>query len=375
MTDDVTHPAHRPDVADLLADRFPGHTMQRLRTADGKYRYIYVSSGVQNSFGLDPDQLMQSETVDHAWVHPEDRQRFIDELERSARDLTPLDTEVRVESPSGTYRWVRSLGQPRRQPDGATIWDGVALDITDRREALEALERALAEARRSEVTEGRFAYIAAQDLAGPLSVLRRAVSDLQSIDLSGAPGIADRVSSLASGFATFEKALFATKDLVASGTTRSNGVAAGPESNLTKRQAEILAQVRRGASNRAIADNLGIAEGCGTEPKPQGVDLAKQAQSSQTMKLLVALQFVQKRPLATLLSASAPPVLNTFLNGNGCLPTHRDCSNEVQPLAVWAQYSKPPISPPQRAMCAGTCLSPSTPVDPRPKDQLCGPSL
>ncbi len=261
MQNTITEPTHRPDVADLLADRFPGHTMQRMRTADGKYRYIYVSSGVKNSFGLNPAELMQAEAVDHAWVHPEDRQRFVDELERSARDLTPLDTEVRVESPGGGYRWVRSLGQPRRQPDGATIWDGVALDITDRREALDALARAMAEARRSEVAEGRVSYIAAQNLVAPLADLRQAVSALQAADVADTAKVAELIAEMATGFAIFEKALFATKGLVTSGAAQPQPAPDAPKPDLTKRQAEILAQIRKGASNRQIAEALGISEG------------------------------------------------------------------------------------------------------------------
>ena len=249
------------DVADLLADRFPGHTMQRMRTADGKYRYIYVSSGVQKSFGLDPASLMQAAEVDHAWVHPDDRQRFVNALEVSARDLTPLDAEVRVESPGGGYRWVRSLGQPRRQPDGATIWDGVALDVTDRREALEALERTLAEARRSEVAEGRFAYIAAQDLAGPLAELRQAIQALQAADLPNNDTLQGRVSDLTARFANFEKALSATKGLVNSGSKSGDTASQSASDSLTKRQREILDQIRLGASNRMIAERLDISEG------------------------------------------------------------------------------------------------------------------
>ncbi|MEM9330766.1 MAG: LuxR C-terminal-related transcriptional regulator [Pseudomonadota bacterium] len=252
-------PSPRPDVADLLADQFPGHTMQRLRTVDGKYRYVYVSSGVVNSFGLDPAQLMQAEEVDHSWVHQDDRKRFVDELERSARELKPLDTEVRVEAPSGGYRWVRSLGQPRRQEDGSTIWDGVALDVTDRREALEALERTLAEARRSEVAEGRFAYIAAQDLSAPLNELRGTVSSLQSADVNSPEQILDLVSKLSVDFANYEKALLATKNLVAANDGKE--VSHQADVRLTKRQSQILAQIREGASNHTIAETLGITEG------------------------------------------------------------------------------------------------------------------
>ncbi|MEM9279867.1 MAG: LuxR C-terminal-related transcriptional regulator [Pseudomonadota bacterium] len=172
-----------------------------------------------------------------------------------------MDTEVRVEAPNGTYRWVRSLGQPRRQVDGSTIWDGVALDVTDRREALEALERTLAEARRSEVAEGRFAYIAAQDLSGPLNALRHSVSSLQNADIKGNAAVENLVASLSTHFADFEKALSATKNLVSSGPDRSVNSQRNTEFKLTKRQTQILGLIREGASNQMIAETLGITEG------------------------------------------------------------------------------------------------------------------
>ncbi|MEM0947232.1 MAG: LuxR C-terminal-related transcriptional regulator [Pseudomonadota bacterium] len=258
---DSNAPIHRPDVADLLADTFPGHTMQRMRTPDGKYRYIYVSSGVEGSFGLNPSQLMQASEVDHAWVHPEDRARFVAELEQSAKDLTPLDTEVRVESPSGGYRWVRSLGKPRRQDDGAVIWDGVALDVTDRREALGALERALAEARRSEVAEGRFNYIAAKDLATPLISLREAVAAISAVDRQDPDLVNTRIAELSDCFGAFEKALLATRGLVLSSQSQDVDEKPAVKRTLTKRQREIFGMVQEGASNREIATQLAISEG------------------------------------------------------------------------------------------------------------------
>ena len=252
------------DVADLLADRFPGHTMQRMRTADGRYRYAYVSSGVQSSFGLDPELLMQADGVDHAWVHPDDRQRFVDELERSARDLTPLDTEVRVETPDGPYRWVRSLGQPRREPDGSVIWDGVALDVTDRREALEALERTLRQVRKDEASEGRFAHIAANDVQRRLSELRLAISALGQAGSGKATDF--EVMHVKEQFRQFEQALEAARDLVQAGNsaeqsaTARTGTPPGFEA-LTRRQREIMELVAGGASNREISAAFGISEG------------------------------------------------------------------------------------------------------------------
>lgn len=266
MTEHDFRPSRPHDMTDLLADRFPGHVMQRLRTPDGRYRYLYVSAGVQKSFGLDPERLMEAEAVDHGWVHPEDRPRFVEALERSAAKLEPLDAEVRVEAPAGGYRWVRSIGQPRRQGDGSTVWDGVALDVTDRREALEALERTLAEARRSEVAEGRFASIAARDLAEPLAELRAAVARVETAGAAESGPLRLGIAQLSETFAAFERAFDAASGLVSSGSSRGGPrgeepPTAGPEASLTARQREILAEIRMGRPNRAIAERLGISEG------------------------------------------------------------------------------------------------------------------
>ena len=260
---DPTEPVHPiRDVADLLGSTFPGHTMQRLRTPDGRYRYNYVSPGIQDSLGLDPQKLMEMETVEHDWVHPDDRPRFLAGLERSARDLTPLDEEVRVEQTDGGYRWVRSIGRPRRQGDGSVIWDGVALDVTDRREALEALERTLSQARQNEVSEGRFAFIAATDFLTPLADLRRAIDGLRTVDTRSPEAAAEVIATVSSRFDAFERALSATRNLVQAEQARPKGDGKRiRDGNLTRRQTEILDLVRRGASNRVIAETLGISEG------------------------------------------------------------------------------------------------------------------
>lgn len=244
------------DVGDLLGGAFAGHTMQRLRTPEGKYRYSYVSAGLKASFGLDPAELMELDEVDHSWIHPEDRQGFIDALEHSAAALSRLDEEVRVAKAGGGYRWVRSVGNPRRLADGTVIWDGVALDVTDRHEAHEALERTLRQARQNETSEGRFSYIAAQDVLDGLSRLRAAVDRLGS----DAPEVHD----VKAVFSDFERALLAARDLVEKPTTDAitrPQASVSIRAALTDRQREILAAVARGATNREIAREMQISEG------------------------------------------------------------------------------------------------------------------
>ncbi|MEM7644264.1 MAG: LuxR C-terminal-related transcriptional regulator [Pseudomonadota bacterium] len=226
--------------------------MQRIRTPDGGYRYGYVSPEVRDVFGLDADWLMAQVEVDHHWIHADDQTRWLAALEASAATLTPLDEEVRVIRPDGALKWVRSIGRPRRTEDGTVIWDGVALDVTERREALEALERTLTEARRSEISEGRLAWIAAHGVQAPLEALRAAMAQLAA-RRGGTP----EVDAATAAFTAFDRALGAARDLVAARVVDDPT----PVTQLTPRQLEIAALLREGASNRDIADRLGLTEG------------------------------------------------------------------------------------------------------------------
>ena len=240
------------DTSRLLSEAFAGHTMQRIRLPDGTYRYGHVSPEVQGLFGLDADWLMAQASVDHAWIHADDRLRFVAALEASARDITPLDEEVRVMRPDGRRRWVRSLGRPRRTADGAVIWDGVALDITDRRDAEDALHRTLAEARRTEASEGRLAWIAAQGMLSPLDDLRRTIAAL-----AARRGGCAEVDAVVSAFSAFDRAIAAAKELMGPQPV----VPGDATRRLTRRQAEVVGLLHEGLSNQEIAGRLGLTEG------------------------------------------------------------------------------------------------------------------
>jgi PAS domain S-box-containing protein len=216
--------------------------MQRLRRPDGRYRYTYVSPGVRETFGLDPAALLAAESVGHEWLPQPDRARFVAALERSAETLETLDEEVRVQRPDGSLRWVRSIGHPRRLPDGSVLWDGVALDVTDRHEAKAALDAALDLARRREASGGGLAAIALRDLRRPLAELR---DELEALNAARA---LERLAALEAALGAALGVVQAARPLEA-------------PAPLTGQQQRILALLRDGLSNRDIAARLGIGEG------------------------------------------------------------------------------------------------------------------
>lgn len=231
-------------LLDRFPARFPGHVMQRVRSPDGTYRYAYVSPAVAESFGLDPAYLVALKAVRHEWIHADDRDRFVAALERSAADLSPLDEEVRVVRPDQTVKWVRSLGDPRRLPDGTVIWDGVALDITDRREALEKVERAMEASRLAEVSASDVSRVAFTALVGTVERLRAAL---------GGNGDVANVRDAREALADVERALglASPADMEVQAT----------RPRLTRRQVAIARLVAQGHSNRRIADATGLTEG------------------------------------------------------------------------------------------------------------------
>ena len=57
-------------------------------------------------------------------------------------DGKPFDIEVRNIKPDGRLVWVRSLARSRQRDDGATVWDGIFVDITARKQAEERAAQA-----------------------------------------------------------------------------------------------------------------------------------------------------------------------------------------------------------------------------------------
>ncbi|WP_429885477.1 ATP-binding protein [Geoalkalibacter halelectricus] len=66
-------------------------------------------------------------------IHPEDRAATQAALETSARDLSQISLKHRLLENRGEVRWMHILAQPERGTQGETLWNGIALDISEQK--------------------------------------------------------------------------------------------------------------------------------------------------------------------------------------------------------------------------------------------------
>uniref|UniRef100_A0ACD5H2K9 Sensor histidine kinase n=1 Tax=Desertifilum tharense IPPAS B-1220 TaxID=1781255 RepID=A0ACD5H2K9_9CYAN len=101
--------------------------------ADGSASMPYISSGCYDLCGVRPEEILSGNNSLRALEHPEDRQGVQQAILHSAQHLTPFRHEWRIITPTGEIKWVQAVSQPEQQPDGTLVWDGVMIDITERK--------------------------------------------------------------------------------------------------------------------------------------------------------------------------------------------------------------------------------------------------
>jgi PAS domain S-box-containing protein len=93
--------------------------------------------------GLDPaNGTLARQEFDDRIIHPEDRRYAMERYDQLVREGKPYNIQYRIMRPDGSIRFVQSMGEPIRNPDGAVVrFAGALLDITERKQAEDNLAR------------------------------------------------------------------------------------------------------------------------------------------------------------------------------------------------------------------------------------------
>lgn len=212
-----------------LVEQLPAVTY--LATADPRSHALYISPQIEAMTGFTVEEFCTTPSRWRQQLHPADRERVIEELERCSRTGEPFEAEYRLLTKSGEVLWVRDHGRLVHDDEGrALFFQGFMLDTT----ATKRMEERLLRSQKLE-SLGVLAGGIAHDFNNLLTVV------LGNADLAlaripaGSPGYAE--------LGQIQKATLRAKDLTGQMLTYAGRMVMVPEAVDLNRLIEGLAEL------------------------------------------------------------------------------------------------------------------------------------
>jgi two-component system, cell cycle sensor histidine kinase and response regulator CckA len=122
-----------------LVEQLPAITYVAEFGLEGEWEY--VSPQIHSLLGFSQDEWMNTKGLWLKQVHPGDRQRVMEAEEQSLREGSNYEVEYRMYTRDGRLAWFRDRAMLAQESSNRILMHGFMLDITERREAEQALLR------------------------------------------------------------------------------------------------------------------------------------------------------------------------------------------------------------------------------------------
>ncbi|MGY4877886.1 PAS domain-containing protein [Vreelandella aquamarina] len=149
----------------------PGMLYQYWQHPDGRTAFPYSSQGIEDIYGVTPEQVKNDASVVFSVIHHDDFDNVATTINASAETLDTWQAIFRVNHPNGDQLWVEGIATPERLDDGSTIWHGYLRDVSDEHSTQLQLEQYRVSLERSNKELEHFAYAASHDLRQPLRMV------------------------------------------------------------------------------------------------------------------------------------------------------------------------------------------------------------
>ncbi|WP_052050918.1 PAS domain S-box protein [Leptolyngbya sp. KIOST-1] len=95
-------------------------------------QFTYASAGAYDLLELTPAQVQADASALWRLIHPDDLVDLQASVGSAVEAGTDWHWEGRLTTPSGTLKWIQGHSRPQ-QTDSGTVWDGLLIDISDRK--------------------------------------------------------------------------------------------------------------------------------------------------------------------------------------------------------------------------------------------------
>ena len=151
-----------------VTDNLPAVVYQARRDADGTLSFPFIAGDLPALFGITRQQAEQDAKLLLERIEQDDRAHILHSIEQAARQFAPLVLEFRLRSDEEGTRWVRSQATYAAE-EGAVIWSGYWVDVTEARMQADALAAAKAEAEQAAEAKSRFLATMSHEIRTPMS--------------------------------------------------------------------------------------------------------------------------------------------------------------------------------------------------------------
>lgn len=120
-----------------LAENIPGTVYIYEMCKNGKTRIMhYLGPGFRDMVGEKfSKEINYDATTFFNYVHPDDYDGLQIAAEKALKNNEPLSYEYRMKSTEGNILWIRSICRGMVLENGNTLWQGVLINVTERKEA------------------------------------------------------------------------------------------------------------------------------------------------------------------------------------------------------------------------------------------------
>ena len=118
-----------------VMNNVPGVLYRYVTDYDGFEKMQYVSGGVKQVLGFNPDEIFEDGSLGLKNIHEDDVEDVVQSMKESSEKNTKWVSEYRYHHPDGTMRWLRGMGNPVSNKNGRVVWDTIVIDITAEKKA------------------------------------------------------------------------------------------------------------------------------------------------------------------------------------------------------------------------------------------------